>query len=165
MKRFVLAVLVAAFLMPVTDAVAQLRLGPGAGATIIMNDTKDEILEEWLAEVEYQFAMDDYGKNFAAITGLYDGDNLGGMLISWYVQTGDVYPGLRAGVFRLSSAPLLTEPTIFAGGEVLLEVNIPGPDESSMPLTAFAGLYSSVRGEDGVSIARLGLRVAPAVFQ
>lgn len=165
MKRFVLAVLVAAFLMPVTDAVAQLRLGPGAGATIIMNDTKDETIEDWLAEIEYQFPLDDYGKNWAAITGLYDGDNLGGMLISWYVQTGEVYPGLRAGVFRLSDAPLLLEPTIFAGGEVLLEVNVPGPDESSMPLTAFVGYYGSIRGDSNVSIARLGLRVAPAVFQ
>ncbi|MCP4573408.1 MAG: hypothetical protein GY838_13715 [bacterium] len=154
MKTMILAALAA--LLVAVPASAQLNLAPGGGMSFAIVDGEDGTKEakrigDMLQKIEYQFSMDEYGRHFVGVLGFYDGADFGGFGLRYYrnmMDTG-VYPlfGVNLSVLN-DGREYIDELSIFGGIELGLEIWVPGPEETSFPLTISSGIRKAIVGTD-----------------
>lgn len=167
--KSLIAVLAVLFLSLPAAADTALTVGPGGVRNMIEKDGDTTTLSEMSAEVEYQVALDEGAKHWLGLVTSFDGKSETKSLgARWYMQLGDgvAYPGLGVGTYFLNSSDseAITSDTMFLGAELLLEIEVP-MGESYLPVTAMAGVYPSITGDPDATLIRIGVKVAPDLFQ
>lgn len=152
MMRILAALAVVLFL--VAPASAQLSIAPSGGANIFIVDGENgkeaHRVGDLFTKFEFQFPASEAEVGYLGVLGFYDGDDFGGFGLRYYrrVQEG-IYPMFGANVTIMDEGrELIDELTVAIGGEIGLELWVPGPDGTSFPLLVSVGYRSDVVGSD-----------------
>lgn len=144
------------------------QVSVGAGGTINLLKDEDGDLHqanELFGEVEYQMALS--SRHWLGALIATDGSGFTGTGMRYYYGPEDAlaFPGIGIGIYALDSdASYIEKTTAVLGAEVLIELNIPVGEGSSIPLLISGGWYPSIGGDD-VDLIRFGARFVPDLLQ
>lgn len=134
---------------------AQLLIAPGGGATIVIvdgdNGKEAKSVGDMFTKAEYQFPLDSAETHFLGVLGFYDGDAFGGFGLRYYrdVVGNGVYPLVGANLSILdSNREFVDELTVLLGVEIGVEIWVPGPGDTSFPLTISGGIRHATIGTE-----------------
>jgi len=147
-----------------------LTVAPSAGANIFITDGPDGKVAEKVGDLwtklEVQMPLGEYDTHWMSVLGYYDGDDFGGFGLRYYNRVSEgVFPGFGFNVTILDAErEQVDQLTVMLGGEFLLEVWVPGPGDTTFPITLLAGMSVDVVGSD-VTMIPLGLSIPLDLFQ
>jgi hypothetical protein len=170
MRRLLIALLLLPFIAAPSWAQApEFSAGVGAagGMTMLLfKDAAGEVQVERVGQlftaVSAEWPLDHYGENTLVVDALYDGEEMGGVVVSFYkdlVGGNAVAPGVGLGTFVLGNdREFIDNTTVFFGGQFGLNFSTP----DALALTA--SVYKSQFGDGGKWISDVRVALTPALW-
>jgi hypothetical protein len=141
----------------------------GTGWNITLLDTAEptDDTSRVFGEIEFQTGFGPTPcRNWLGVVMASDAKDFVGGGLRYYrgPDSSTVYWGLGVGAYSLSgTSSLVTRQTVFAGGELVLELHVGVGNEEDIPVTLFVGAFPSVAGDDG-TMFRLGAKLKPPLW-
>jgi hypothetical protein len=147
----------------VSPAAAQLSVSPGWSVMLLDTEEPSSRNDNVFGELEFQTGLgDSMSPHWLAAMVLSDGDAFAGGGLRYYHGREESAAFWGFGIAAVSLGEeqgIVARHTVFVGAEFLLELWVPYGNEDA-PVTAFAGAFPSVAGDDG-TLFRFGIKLSP----